>query len=435
MHTKIIVSMQHQKAWEDLARKNPIERTVVFPCSLNDINTPITHPQINSEKQLIRFNSKEINNLVHRYTGNPILVPDDVNKAWANTELRVNTVHNAGITSYNGELIMPFRSHLLSGPSVLGKAVSLDGITWQVDDRPAMMPATEKTVFAAHIVSDKSKRDQIIRQEAGGVEDPRVIKIGESYYITYSAYDAYERDNVRIHLAKTGDFQTYIRYGAMELDGQTEIDMRNVTIFPEIINGKYYALIRPNGRRGQGDVGAEFARIQLAYTDDIESNKWQAGPVIMETEHGPSPFQCKIGPCAPPIKTKYGWLSIFHGVRTTMSDNPYVLGVMFHDLNDPAKVKVAGIPILWPTEADAILSPDQYWHVNHVIFCCGALGIKGKSGDVETLYIYYAGKDTVMNLGIASVDVLAKVVQDWPMHPITGEPLYSLSDMVPQGSY
>lgn len=67
---------------------------------------------------------------------------------------------------------------------------------------------------------------------------------------------------------------------------------------------------------------------------ELNGFAWEIGDVIMRSGHGPSAFQAKIGPCAPPIKTRYGWLNIFHGVRSTMAGNPYTLGVAFHDLQD-----------------------------------------------------------------------------------------------------
>ena len=44
----------------------------------------------------------------------------------------------------------------------------------------------------------------------------------------------------------------------------------------------------------------------------------------------------KIGPGAPPIKTAAGWLSIYHGVFSTMCGGIYRLGVALHDLGAAA---------------------------------------------------------------------------------------------------
>jgi predicted GH43/DUF377 family glycosyl hydrolase len=53
---------------------------------------------------------------------------------------------------------------------------------------------------------------------------------------------------------------------------------------------------------------------------------------------GPLAFATEISPGAPPVRTRHGWLSIFHGVHTTMDGNPYVLGVALHDLEDPKQI-------------------------------------------------------------------------------------------------
>ena len=141
----------------------------------------------------------------------------------------------------------------------------------------------------------------------------------------------------------------------------------------------------------------------------------------MKQGDGPSTFGDKIGPGAPPIKTKHGWLNIFHGVRSTMDGNPYVLGVALHDLDDPSKVKVSNIPILFPSGADCAVGPGDYIHVPNVVFTCGAL--RNKDG---TIFIYYGGNDTVMNVAFSHEDILAGLCKRYPQDPLTGIPMYNI---------
>ncbi len=354
--------------------------------------------------------------LVHpvvRWKNNPILTASDVNEVWTEPQRKVVTVHNAGICRYRGKILMLFRSHLRNGISVIGLAESDNGIDdWKVNSKPALLPCGKEDNFAPG-VDPVSLREN----EAGGVEDPRITKISDTYYITYSAYHGMEPDRVRVSLASTKDFKEFIRFGPV-----IDTDMRNVVIFPEKINNKYVAMMRPNDNLKGGKVGGLYKEIRLAFTDNIEMNDWElAHEPVMKQKGGPSPFKDKIGPGAPPIRTSHGWISIFHGVRATMDGNPYVLGVALHDLNDPASVKISNIPVLFPAPADCLVSSADYRHVPQVVFTCGA--IRNNDGSI---YIYYGGNDTVMNIGISHEDILAELCLRYPQNQLTGEPLYEI---------
>ena len=347
-----------------------------------------------------------------RYKKNPIITANMVNKVWTNPKLQTITVHNAGIAKYKGKVIMLFRSHLRNGISVLGIAKSENGLdNWSINKTPAMLPCTNGDDFAEGV-----DINELIENERGGVEDPRITKINETYYITYSAYHPTIAHRVRVSLATTKDFKSFKRHGPL-----LKTDMRNVVIFPEKINEKYYGLFRPNDST-QEHTGGVYKQIKIGSTKNIETGNWsvQEQPVMLQND-GPSSFSDKIGPGAPPIKTKHGWINIFHGVRSTMDGNPYVLGVALHDLKSPEKVKVSNIPILFPSKVDCIVKEDSYVHVPNVVFSCGA--IRKDNGDI---LIYYGGNDTVMNIAITHEDILAELCNKYPQNPISGRPLYPL---------
>ncbi len=337
---------------------------------------------------------------VARFPHNPILTPAQVNQVWRDPALQVVTVHNAGVTTLGNETLMLFRSHLRCGKSVLGLARSANGVEgWCVDPLPVFKPATADDHFA-----DGTQPEVLIENEAGGVEDPRIMQMGDTYAITYSAYHAHIKNRVRVSLATTTDFQHFMRHGPM-----LDRDMRNVVLFNTPINGQYVGLFRPNDVT-EGDVGGIFTQIKIGYSADWRHHGWQiADTPVMQTGGGPSAFADKIGPGAPPLLTARGWLNIFHGVRTTMDGNPYVLGVALHDRDDPARVQVSRIPILFPSRADCRVSEEAYVHVPNVVFTCGAL-----RGDDGRILIYYGGNDTVMNLGITHEDVLIALCERFP---------------------
>ncbi|SFE21324.1 glycoside hydrolase family 130 protein [Thermophagus xiamenensis] len=298
--------------------------------------------------------------LVTRYQYNPVLTKDDI-------PYPVSTVHNAGVTTYNNEYIMLFRSHKMNGRSILGLARSIDGFHWKADEQPFMEPAKEG-IFKKY--------------EEFGVEDPRITFIDGEYLITYSAYS---RHGVRIGLAKTKDWQQVERFALI-----TEADYRNVVIFPEKINGLYVRLDRPH---------SEIApwSIWISYSPDLRY--WGDAQRII----APAPYhwdEMKIGPGAPPIKTDKGWLNIFHGVYPTMDGSVYRLGVALHDLKDPSKIIGVG--------DDWILQPEEPYeltgYVHNVVFTCGA--IPENDG---TIKIYWGAADTVMCAGTAKIDDLVNL--------------------------
>lgn len=298
--------------------------------------------------------------LVRRYSGNPILTKTDI-------PYPVETVHNAAVVRDRDEYIMLFRSHLRTGRSIIGLARSSDGFDFRSDPKPFITPAKEGP-FAEY--------------EAFGVEDPRITKLNDEYLITYSAYS---RNGVRIALARTRDFVEIERVSLI-----TQADYRNTVIFPETFNGLYARLDRPHSEISPWSIW-------ITYSPDLVY--WGESQLVMR----PEPYhwdEMKIGPGAPPIRTKEGWLSIYHGVFETMDGAVYRLGFALHDLRDPAKI--IGVGDSW------ILQPEAPWevtgYVHNVVFTCGA--VLEPDGTVK---IYWGGADSVMCVGEANLADLVEL--------------------------
>ncbi len=306
--------------------------------------------------------------IIKRYEKNPVLTKDHV-------PYEVATVHNGAVVKHNDIYVMIFRAHRLNGRSVLGKAISDNGYDFKVDPVPFMTPATEG-VFAEY--------------EEYGIEDPRITFIDGEYLITYSAYS---KHGVRIGLAKTRDFNTIERFSLI-----TQADYRNVVIFPKKFNGFYARLDRPHSEINPWSIW-------ISYSPDLRY--WGDSKLIMKpvTYHWD---EMKIGPGAPPIETKRGWLNIYHGVFPTMDGSVYRLGVALHELKDPSKiVAVADEWILQPEEIYEITG-----YVHNVVFCCAA--VPENDGKVK---IYWGGADTVMCVGTANIDDLVSLCLNKPRKP------------------
>jgi predicted GH43/DUF377 family glycosyl hydrolase len=349
---------------------------------------------------------------VARYPHNPILIARQVNEVWTEPHRQVVTVHNAGVAVVKDETVMLFRSHLRSGISVIGLARSRDGFTdWRVDPAPFLTPARPDD----RMIPGLNPAD-VIEMEAAGVEDPRINPVDDTFAITYSCYAAQARNQVRVALATTDDFTEVTRFGPV-----LDADMRNVVLFPERIGDRYVGLFRPNDALPD-DTGGTFREIRLGSTTDFRAGPWTiAADPVMRTHGSPSAFADKIGPGAPPVRTRYGWLNLFHGVRATMAGHPYVLGIALHDLAHPQSVEMSSIPVLFPSAADCRVGESDYVHVPNVVFSCAML----RRAD-GSLLIYYGGNDTVMNVAASHEDVLAGLCQRYAQDPNTGRPNYAL---------
>jgi predicted GH43/DUF377 family glycosyl hydrolase len=314
--------------------------------------------------------SDHLNNpIVKRYEGNPILTKKDV-------PYTVETVHNAAVVKYNGRYIMLFRAHRRNGRSIIGIADSEDGFHFKVRPEPFMVPATTG-IFSIY--------------EEFGVEDPRVCKIENKYYITYSAYS---KHGVRIGLARTTDFEKLERLSLI-----TESDHRNIVIFPKKFNGRYVRLDRPHSEISPWSMW-------ISYSPDLIH--WGDSKIVIK----PEPYhwdEMKLGPGATPFQTDQGWLNIYHGVFPTMNGYVYRLGLALHDLEDPAKI--IGVSDDW------ILQPEDPWeitgYVNNVVFTCGV--VPESDGTVK---IYWGGADTVMCVGTARIQDLVDMCINGSRSPV-----------------
>ena len=74
--------------------------------------------------------------IITRFKENPILTRKDV-------PYPVATVHNAGIVKHDNRYIMLFRSHLLNGRSIIGRADSKDGFSFTVHPEPFLVPSAD----------------------------------------------------------------------------------------------------------------------------------------------------------------------------------------------------------------------------------------------------------------------------------------------------
>ena len=308
--------------------------------------------------------------LIHRYSGNPVLSRKDVPYPAA-------LIFNAGVAKFQGRYVCLFRNDYgdfdaqrLDGTNI-GLAFSSDGVSWSVEPAP---------VFTL--------QDEEIRR----AYDPRITVIDGRCYVCF-AVDT--RHGLRGGIAVTDDFDRF------EILSLSLPDNRNMVLFPEQVHERYVRLERPMPVYSRG--GDRFDT-WLSYSPELKY--WGDSQLVLSVEQVPFAND-KIGPAAPPVKTRRGWLTTFHAVDVDPARGKrgwegawrkrYTAGLMLLDLEQPSKViGLSSEPLLAP-EADYEVNGFR----NEVIFPGGM--ILEETGEVK---IYYGAADTVECLATAHVEDL-----------------------------
>ncbi len=326
-----------------------------------------------------------------KYECNPILSANEKNE-WESLG-----VLNPAVCYDDGKFIMLYRAagHDKEHVIRLGKAVSDDGIHFKrCSDEPFFAPFPYEA-------------------DAGCVEDPRLIKMGDCYYMTYASRlfapgqywkpdnkptytppqvcPAAVRENQSVtHLAYTYDFKSFKKLGRIT---DSRFDNRDVIIFPEKVGGRYAMLSRPLEWKGEG-YGTDVPSMWITFSDDML--EWNHCKPLLLAKPEQKWESKKIGASCPPIKTEEGWLLIYHGVDR--EDGVYRVGAMLLDLNDPSKITARTAEPLMEPECDYELNG----FYNGCVFPTAAI----KHG--EKLYIYYGASDKYCCLATCSFGELIK---------------------------
>ncbi|MCX6248237.1 MAG: pesticidal protein Cry7Aa [Bacteroidetes bacterium] len=261
--------------------------------------------------------------------------------------------------------------------------------------------------------------------ESQGVEDARIVKIDDLFYMTYTGYDG---TNARGALAVSNDLKSFKKLGVIvppityaqfvfmaesaakvnenyyhnhkfyyqESDPEKKIMLwdKNVIFFPRRINGNLVFLhrIRP---------GIQIVSVNSI--KDLTPDFWEKyflnlqDHIVMDPLHAHEANY--IGSGCPPIETEHGWVLIYHGVRDSKKGLIYSACAALLDLEDPSK-ELARLPY-------ALFSPEYDWEirgeVNNVVFPTGT-ALFG-----NTLFIYYGAADS--HIACASVSFQTLVAE------------------------
>ncbi|MEI9999139.1 MAG: glycoside hydrolase family 130 protein [Verrucomicrobiota bacterium] len=241
--------------------------------------------------------------------------------------------------TYRGEVYLTSLSHLRA-------AVSADGVHFQIDPKPTLFPEG--------------------RYEAFGVEDARITRLDDAYYVNYTAVSSC---GVGTALVRTTDFRSFERLGLA-----FGPDNKDVALFPERIGGRYHAFHRPSTRN------AGLPSIWIASSDNLLD--WGRHEIVIRPRLGGWDSD-RVGAGTAPIRTPEGWLALYHGCDHA---SRYCLGALLLDLDKPWQVIRRSEKPFFTPEAPY----EQEGFLPHVVFHNGTLDL----GDGR-LELYYGGADQV----------------------------------------
>lgn len=308
--------------------------------------------------------------ILKRYSKNPILCPNHDN--WWESK----AVFNCGVLYDGIGIHMLYRAigEYENYISRMGYAYSADGFCFVRRGGVAFAPHEEYERF--------------------GIEDPRLVKIDQQHYLIYVVPSTYVREGptTSVALATTNDYHIFTRLGIITRQSD---DDKDVVFFPQKMNtpsangegtSRYFSLHRPGLWVGK-DYGVDRPSIWLGEGNSLTAP--QKSTLLIRPESNWE--ELKVGAGPPPIKTRYGWLVIYHGVST---DRVYRAGAALLDLERPEKVLArTRTPILQPEEPYEL-----YGDVNNVVFPTGACVVHGQ------LFVYYGAADKVCCLATADLE-------------------------------
>lgn len=271
---------------------------------------------------------------------------------------------NPAVIRHADKIVMLYRAQDQQGTSRLGYAESTDGIHFIRRDEPVLSPAEDY-------------------EKDGGVEDPRLVQFGDTYYLTYTGYN---KKDAQLCLATSTDLIHWQRKGVIIPANKGNWNVKwtkSGAIVPEKIDGKYWMYFLGTSADNKDQAG-------LAYSSDLihwtEATSTPALPVR------PGRFDSRVAEPGPsPIITPHGIVLIYNGADDKLV---YRTGIAVFDRKDPAK-------LLWRSD-EPVFQPEKDWEkvgqVPNVVFVEGMLHQNSRD------LFYYGGADKFVGVVEAPVN-------------------------------
>lgn len=307
--------------------------------------------------------------IVTRFPGNPIIIPRP-GVFWESG----GTINPAAIDMGNKTCLL-YRAVAKGNVSTLGYAESSDGFSIDFrSEKPAYLP----------------RADFETRKDGGdhGCEDPRLVRIGDKVHMTYTGYDGVT-PRVAVASIGTDDFldRKWSAWSKPEALTPPGVADKDAAILPELVNGSYMIFHRV-GENVCADFvrSLDFSKERITQCIEIISPRrgmWDGG---------------KVGVATPPLKTRAGWLLLYHGISWSTT---YRVGAVLLDLVDPTIVRARTAMPLFEPEEDY----ERKGVTNNVVFPCGLVERKGIA------YIYYGAADYCIGVATIKMSHLLKVLE------------------------
>ena len=300
-----------------------------------------------------------------RFEENPVISPKG--NSWES-----KATFNPAAIDLKGKIHILYRALSGDNTSTIGYASSIDGV--RINERLSEPIYVPREDF-------ESKK---IEGGNSGCEDPRLTKIGNNLYMCYTAFDGIGPPRVAVASIRETDFLARRwKWKKPRLITPRGVDDKDACIFPEKIKGEYLVIHRIGT-----DICADFLTSLDFKKEMVDKCIRIFGPRSGMWDG------TKVGITAPPIKTKSGWVLLYHAVSEI--HHTYRVGVVLLDLKDPT--------VVLARSADPIFSPEMLYEkegiVNNVVFPCGMI-VRD-----ELLYIYYGGADKVVGVATMELNII-----------------------------
>jgi predicted GH43/DUF377 family glycosyl hydrolase len=293
----------------------------------------------------------------HRASSHPVITPHGDSWESAGT-------FNPAVIIHQGKFVMLYRAQDKNGTSRLGYAESGDGIHFTRWPQPVLSPEADY------------ERD-------GGVEDPRLVKFGDTYYLTYTGYN---KKDAQLCLATSLDLIHWERKGVIlpAYKGHWNVGWtKSGAIVPEKIDGKYWMYFLGTSADKTDQMGLAYSTDLLHWTEATDT------PVLPRR---PGQFDSRVvEPGPPPILTSRGIVLIYNAADDKLV---YRTALATFDRQDPRK-------ILFRSDKP-IFEPEKEWEkigqVPNVVF------VEGMAKKGNRYLFYYGAADKYVGVAEASVN-------------------------------
>jgi len=291
---------------------------------------------------------------------------------------------NPTTISCGGKVHLFYRALGADGISRIGYAVSNDGInfntrlTYPVYVAQSYEEAKKHWPYTspARLVYDPSVYTS--GGSWGGCEDPRAVLIDGVIYMTFNVFNGWHSLRVAVVSIKEENLLKkkwiWENFSYLSRLGDRQ---KNWVLFPEKINGKFAIFCNLD----KGDPNKVFIfYVNNLDTTETPSQEETLDPLVIPDHQVAWHYRTRSIAC-PPIKTKDGWLILYHAMDKK-EPTRYKVGAMLLDLNNPEKV-------LYRSN-HPILEPDL-WYEND--YKPGIVYVNGSVVKDDDLYVYYGGGD------------------------------------------